>query len=551
MRCPSTTPDTELTTLRHAMQALQAGQFSQPRSLLAPLVAQQNEQALILHAFCLCGEGDTLAAARILTTIGLRNPDSQHPIQDLSELMVALDQRNAAIAVCRAAIQSAPADIRIHTVLGDLLVQTGQFEAAIATLTKVTTRHPQNMLAHNLLSMAHTESGALDTALQCLTACLHHTPNDVPTLANIGSVLAAQGQMEQSFAYFAQALALRPQDARIRVNHSVARLKAGRYAQGWREHEWRFQLPGHPSPPMERLLPTLGSNTDLSGQRVLITHEEGLGDTLMFARYVRPLAERGAILHLWVPEALADLCRNIEGVHTVQVGGTTPTYDWYCPFISLPRVFAATSHPWGAPVPYLRANSQKVAALATLLPMNGKLNVGLVWGGAPRPTSYVAHMIDRRRSMSLHTMAPLGAVQGINLISLQKGPYAEQMMDPPEGMALYDPTDSLHTMDDTAALIMGLDVVVTVDTSVVHLAGALGKPVLLMDRYDNCWRWLHGREDTPWYPTLRIIRQTTPRQWGDVIARVAQILAGMAALPSNPTVDGSLAGRSGFCLHRG
>jgi ADP-heptose:LPS heptosyltransferase len=103
------------------------------------------------------------------------------------------------------------------------------------------------------------------------------------------------------------------------------------------------------------------------------------------------------------------------------------------------------------------------------------------------------------------------------------------MMDPPEGMMLYDPTDSLHTLDDTAALIMGLDVVVTVDTSVVHLAGALGKPVLLMDRYDNCWRWLHGREDTPWYPTLRIIRQTTPRQWDDVMVRVAQALADMAA----------------------
>ena len=130
--------------------------------------------------------------------------------------------------------------------------------------------------------------------------------------------------------------------------------------------------------------------------------------------------------------------------------------------------------------------------------------------------------------MPLHTLAPLGQIPGINLISLQKGPYAEQMMDPPEGMALYDPTDSLHTMEDTAALIMALDVVVSVDTAVVHLAGALGKPVLLMDRYDNCWRWLHGREDSPWYPGLRIIRQTTPRHWQDVVARVAQVLASMA-----------------------
>ncbi len=526
---PSATNGSDLAILRHAMQAIQAGQFHQPRTLLAPLVARRNEQALILHAFCLCGAGEVQEAAHILATTGLHNPDSQHPLQDLSELMAAQDLRAAAIAVCRAAAQLAPADNRINLVLGDLLVQTGQFDAAIATLTKATTAQPGNMLAHNLLSMAHTEQGTLDAALEHLTACLPHEPDHVGTLANIGSVLAARGQMEQSFAYYTQALAQRPQDARIRVNHSVALLKAGQYARGWSEHEWRFRLPGHTSLPMERLLPTLGPDTNLHGQRVLITHEEGLGDTLMFLRYVAPLAERGAITHLWVPEALAALCRNVPGVQSVQVGGAMPAYDWHCPFISLPRVFASMPQPWGAPVPYIRPNSHKVAALAPLVPHNGKLNVGLVWGGAPRPTSHFAHMIDRRRSMSLHTLAPLGAIRGINLISLQKGPYAEQMQDPPEGMALYDPTDSLHTLDDTAALIMALDVVVTVDTSVVHLAGALGKPVLLMDRYDNCWRWLHGREDTPWYPTLRIIRQTTPRQWHDVVARVAQALTTMAS----------------------
>lgn len=525
---PPNTARSDLITLRQALQAIQAGHFNQPRAQLAPLVARQNEQALILHAFCLCGEGDVQEAARILATIGLRNPDSLHPLQDLSELMAALDRRMATIAVCRAARQLAPSDMRINNVLGDMLVQTGQFEAAIATLAQVTAQQPDNMLSHNLLSMAHTERGELDTALQCLTDCLQYEPDHAATLTNIASVLAAQGQMEQSFAYYRQALVLRPEDARIRVNHSVSLLKAGLYDQGWAEHEWRFRLPGHTSLPMERLLPTLGPKTSLNGQRILITHEEGLGDTLMFLRYVKPLAERGAITHLLVPEALADLCRHVPGVHTVQVEGATPAYDWHCPFISLPRVFAQTPTPWGAPVPYLHASSHKVAALAPLVPQNSKLNVGLVWGGAPRPTSHFAHMIDRRRSMSLHALAPLAKVEGINLISLQKGPYAEQMADPPEGMALYDPTDSLHTMDDTAALIMALDVVVSVDTSVAHLAGALGKPVLLMDRYDNCWRWLHGRDDSPWYPTLHIIRQTTPRQWGDVVARVAQHLAGMA-----------------------
>lgn len=529
MPAPPPISQLDLSTLRHAMQAIQAGQFTTPRALLVPLVTQQNEQALILHAFCLCGEGDVDASARILAATGLRNPDSLHPLQDLSNIMATLNQRAAAIAVCRAATQLAPMDTRIYTILGDLLVQTGEFDAAITALTHATTMQPGNMHAHNLLSMAHTEQGTLDAALTHLTDCLPHAPEHVPTLANIGSVLAARGQMEQALPYFQQALALRPQDARIRVNHSVALLKAGQYAQGWSEHEWRFHLPGHTPLPLNRLLPSLGPDTSLKNQHILLTHEEGLGDTLMFLRYIQPLAERGAIIHLWVPSALADLCRTLHGVHAVHVGATPPAYDWHCPFISLPRVFANTSQPWGAPVPYLHANAAKVKALAPLVPRNGKLNVGLVWGGAPRPSVYTAHMIDRRRSMPLHALAPLGQVRGVNLISLQKGPYAEQMMDPPEGMALYDPTDSLHTMEDTAALIMALDVVVTVDTSVTHLAGALGKPVLLMDRYDNCWRWLHGREDSPWYPSLRIIRQTTPRRWQDVVARVAQELTTMAS----------------------
>ncbi|WP_331000161.1 tetratricopeptide repeat protein [Acetobacter garciniae] len=521
-------PSPDPSTLQHALAQIKAGHFTQVLPVLEPYAAGRNDQAKILYAFCLAGTGRHAQAATLLCEVATRNPTSLHPVQDLSEVMAALDRRVEATATCRAALERTPHDARIHETLGSLLVQQGQLDDAVEILGQASALRPNSTLARNLLAMALTERGNMDDAL----AHLHETARDHPrhagTLSNIGTILTGMGQLEDALDHFRRAITLRPEDAQIRLNHSVALLKAGLYAHGWQEHEWRFNLPGHTTLPPARLMPTLGANTDIRGRRVLITQEEGLGDTLMYLRYIKPLSDRGAITHLWVPQTLADLCRRVVGVHTVQVGGAVPDYDWHCPFISLPRVFAATPDAWGTPPPYLRADSLKIRELARFLPDNGRLNVGLVWGGDPRPTMIAPNVVDRRRSLNLRELAPLSHVAGINLISLQKGHYAQQMMDPPEDMVLYDPTDELHTMDDTAALIMSLDVVVSVDTSVVHLAGALGKPVLMMDRYDNCWRWLQGRTDTPWYPTLHIIRQSTPRRWTDVIERVAHTLGVMA-----------------------
>lgn len=518
-----------LATLRHALTELQAGRFWQTLPVFESGQTGDSTQARILHAFCLAGTGQPDAAATMLCQIAQHHPTEQHPLQDLVDLMAAQDRRPEAQRVGQAALQYAPQDIRLYEIQASLLVQLGQMTDAITLLQHALTLRPGNVQAHNLLAMALVEQGAMDDALATLHAALAIQPDHAGTLSNIGTILTGMGRLEEALEHFRRAISQRPDEARIRLNHSISLLKAGRYHQGWTEHEWRLHLPGHTHLPPERLLPSLGPDTSLHGSRVLVTQEEGLGDTLMYLRYVPLLAERGAEVHVQVPATLAALCRRIPGVQAVHDLAATPAYDWHCPFISLPRVFAATSTPWGKACPYLQADPEKVKALAHLLPDNGRMNVGLVWGGAQRPTLVAPNIIDRRRSMSLPMLAPLTTIRGINLISLQKGPYAEQMMDPPQDMVLYDPTDDLHSMDDTAALIMSLDVVVSVDTSVAHLAGALGKPVLLMDRYDNCWRWLHGRTDTPWYPTLSIARQTTPRQWDTVVDQVVRSLTSMAA----------------------
>ena len=230
----------------------------------------------------------------------------------------------------------------------------------------------------------------------------------------------------------------------------------------------------------------------------------------MSLRYIPPRAERGAIPHLWVPETLGDLCRRVEGAAVVQVGGNCPDFDYHCPFISLPRAFVGTDAAMGAAPPYLRADPVKVREARRLLPANGKLNVGLVWGGAPRPHLSSAMMLDRRRSMPLATLDPLGKIAGINLVSFQKGPYADEGVTLPCGKKLLDLMPRAQTTDDTAAFLTGMDGLVSVDTSLVHLAGGLGIPVLLMDRFDNCWRWLSGRDDSVWYPDLTIVPDPSP-----------------------------------------
>ncbi|MGO3517957.1 MAG: tetratricopeptide repeat protein [Acetobacter cibinongensis] len=521
-----TTPDP--TTLRRAQSEIKAGNFASTLEALKPFTRSKDEQTQLLLAACLAGTGKAEKAAKTFCAFAAAKPTEQHPLQPFTDLLIELGKREESLPVCRAAIALTPEDARVYDILGSILVQMGAFDEGVDLLRQSVALRPDNSFSANLLAMALSERGDTEECLAVLEATLNKNPTHAGTLSNMGCALSAMGRMEDAFNFYRKAIFYNPTHPQIRLNHSISLLKAGRYAQGWTEHEWRLKLPGHSNLPSATLMPSLGPDSDIRGKRVLITQEEGLGDTLMYLRYIEPLAKRGAIPHLWVPDTLGDLCRRVNGAAIVQVGGDVPEFDWHCPFISLPRVFSATEDAMGASVPYLKADAAKIREFAALVPHNGKLNVGLIWGGAPRPTLVGAYMTDRRRSMPLETLAPLAQVQGLNLISLQKGPYADQLQTPPDGMTIYDPTDELLTMDDTAALLMSLDVLVSVDTSCVHLAGALGKPVLLMDRFDNCWRWLHNTPTSPWYPTLRIIRQSKPREWHDVIETVCAGLRDMA-----------------------
>jgi hypothetical protein len=225
------------------------------------------------------------------------------------------------------------------------------------------------------------------------------------------------------------------------------------------------------------------------------------------------------------PPALARLFGRIAAIELVTAPPDPAEYDYHCPLLCLPRLLGTELDTIPAAIPYLSAEPAAVKAWAKRLEeLGGGRRIGLVWAGAPRADDRRAFAVDRRRSLALAALAPLGGLAEIRFVSLQKGPPAEQAKTPPAGLALFDPTADLGDFADTAALIANLDLVISVDTSVAHLAGALGRPVWLLSRFDGCWRWLLDREDSPWYPTLRLFRQPAPGDWDSVIMAVRAAL---------------------------
>ena len=346
-------------------------------------------------------------------------------------------------------------------------------------------------------------------------------------------LLKVEGRFDEAIAAADRAVALAPDMPQIRLNRAVTLLRAGRLGEAWCDYEARLGLPGHENPSACPMLPALSSLPDEvpAGRTVLVAHEEGFGDSLQFLRYVPLLEARGFKVLVWAPAPLVRLLRDTLGRDVViGPGEPVPRTDYQCPVFSLPRVFETTLATVPPPLRYA-ADPRLLRRWAAMLPAGRR--IGLVWAGQARPWLPGFAVLDARRSLSLAAFAPLARVPDVQFVSLQMGEPAAQAAAPPPGLALHDPMPDVTDFADTAAIVAQLDAVVSVDTSVVHLAASLGKPVLLVDRYDSCWRWLAGRDDSPWYPSLRIFRQEAIGEWGAVIERVARAVG--APGPEGPT----------------
>jgi tetratricopeptide (TPR) repeat protein len=317
-------------------------------------------------------------------------------------------------------------------------------------------------------------------------------------------------------------LAIKPDYAEAHFHKGLACLRLGDFEPGWREYEWRRRTKDWAIPERNFLQLEWSGKDPLAGKTILLYAEQGFGDTIQFCRYAQLIASDARVV-LEVPSALVLLLSSLKGIaQIVARGEPLPPFDLYCPLLSLPHAFGTTLATIPGEVPYLAADAAKAIAGRQRLADLPGLRVGLVWSGNPRLWKVDTSIMDRRRSISVEQFRALAAVRGVSFVSLQKGEAASQTR--PSGMVIHDWTSELHDFADTAALIEALDLVISVDTSVAHLAGALGKPVWLLNRFDTCWRWLLGRDDSPWYPTLRQFRQSEAGDWDGVLTPVRQAL---------------------------
>jgi tetratricopeptide (TPR) repeat protein len=412
--------------------------------------------------------------------------------------------------------------------LGLALYHRGRLIDARRCFEEALTRNPGYTAAR--LNLANTlriqgEHGAARGELETLLA---DNPDSIEALNNLGAVAQDMGDTGLALRCLEHAAALTPHapatphTPQVRWNLALTQLLLGDFTNGWRNFESRWEgcahLRGGYTLPLERAW----QGEPVSGKWVLLWAEQGFGDTVQFIRFAQDVAAKGALVGVLVPPELERLMQGVPGILWVTaMGRPLPRYDVHCPLMSLPYRLGVTPDATAlhGTAAYLAAPPAETQQWHRRLSAFPGLKVGLAWAGRPRKQSAELDAIDARRNVPLHSLAPLLAVHGCSFFSLQKGLESADIAA--SGLPIRDFSTEWRDFADTAAFIAGLDLVISVDTAVAHVAAALGKPVWLLNRYDSCWRWLLGRSDSPWYSTLRLFRQSRAGDWTPVIAAAA------------------------------
>ncbi len=474
-------------------------------------------------------------------------PEFPEAAANLANLVMGEGRPDAAAVLYRNALAIRPGDVVALSNLGLALVERGRPEEAAAAYRRALAIEPLHAeVIHNLslalgalrrpeeaaaasrrtlalrpdYAPAHWSYGSArrqqDRAAEADGACrraLALRPDFPEALCDLAVGRQLEARCDEAMTLHGRALRLRPDFADAHWNLALALLLLGRMEEGWAEYEWRWRraefIANH-----RAFSQPLWDGAASDGGVLLLRPEQGLGDAIQFARYVPAVRRRGWRVVLEVPRPLLRLFAAFPaadpGVTLVACGDPLPPFDAHCPLMSLPHRFGTTLETIPADIPYLAADPKEVAAWRARLAGPPGLTVGFVWAGNPH------HSNDRNRSLPAAALAPLLARPGVRPFSLQFGHAARDV----DGLPPYH-----GDFADAAAALTALDLLVTVDTSIAHLAGALGRPAWLLLSFAPDWRWLQERDDSPWYPSLRLFRQTRPGDWKDVIARVERELA--------------------------
>jgi Flp pilus assembly protein TadD len=460
-------------------------------------------------------------------------PESPEAHNSLGCVLGKLGRSTEAVACYRRAIDLKPDYAEAHYNLGNVLRQQQRLDEAVVCFRRAIDLKPNYTIAVNNMGTTLQQQERLDDAVVCYLRAIDLRPDLPEAHNNLGGALRQQGRLDDAVVSFRRAIDLQPDYPDAHTNLALALLARGDMAEGWQEYEWRWTTPQGIKAHRNFAQPQWRGEA-AKGRTLLIHAEQGFGDTLQFCRYAPLAAACGLRVIVEVPRPLVRLLRSLSGVAmVVGAGEELPPFDLHCPMLSMPLALGTTMATIPGAASYLHADKAQVAAWRMRLAAmaNHGPRIGLVWAGAPDSTPDLA--MDRRRSLSPGRLAVLSELAGLHFFSLQK--VGSSM---PEAFRLTDFMEGMGDFADTAALIANLDLVISVDTAVAHLAAALGKPVWVLDRFDPCWRWLVGRYDSPWYPALRLYRQPHPGDWGSVIAEVSRDLRSLAGTTTPSWVGG-------------
>lgn len=491
-------------------------------------------------------------AARVGWQVLSQNPQQAIALMLLGQIADRRQQWSTALSYFHRAISVQPTLAEAHNRLGNVLQRQRRFAEAIPYYQQAIAHQPNYVEAHSNLGAAYEEIDCYADSIACYQAALQLRPDYADAYYNLGNTYRSQGDFAAAVTAYRQAIALQPHypmahnnlglalydlaqpaaaiveyDRAIalvpdnpdaHLNRGLARLIQGNLRQGFEDYEWRWRVVGGDFKPLPAFSQPRWRGEDLQGKTILLWAEQGLGDTLQFIRYANLVRDRGGRVIVECQPSLQRLLSTLPAIaQVIAQGDPRPAFDTYSPLLSLPQVLGTRLDTVPAVVPYLHAPIVK-----PLTAPNGDLKVGIVWAGNPN------HRGDRYRSCPFHHLLPLLQTPGVTFYSLQVGRSADLTAHP--SLTIHDLGAEFDDLADTAAAIAALDLVITVDTAVAHLTGALGKPVWIMLSYAPDWRWLLDRSDSPWYPSARLFRQSHAGDWGGVVADV--IVALKALIPT-------------------
>ena len=518
--------------LQRAVAHHRNGEWEEAEGLYRRVLQNAPNHPDALHLLGLVNQqkGETARAEELVRrAISL---DGRAPIFHLSLGNVLSAQgKSEAMESFRQALRLEPRLTEAHYNLANELLRTDRIDESVFHYQEALRIKPDFAEGHYNLGKAYEKLDKLAEAEASYRRALERNPHYFDAWFNLAISLSDQCKLEDAERCYQQALAMRPDHVDSHWNLSLVWLLAGNLKEGWQKYEWRLQQPKY-----QFLQPRRNrwQGEEAPDKTLLVRAEQGLGDVIQFIRFLPLVKPRVGRLLFECQPSLTRLFQNFSGIDQIysrkaDLSPPDVPYDMDFPLLSLPGILGVTLDSIPARVPYILPEKNRVEEWKQRIPPDpGQIKIGIVWAG------HVGHKGNSKRSTSLSSWAPLAGIPGVTFFSLQVGEAAGEAQNPPPGMNLLDLTDSIEDFADTAAFISLLDMVISVDTAVAHLAGAMGKPVWTLLPFTPDWRWLLGRKDTPWYPTMRLFRQRVPGEWKSVFEEMASSLREVSRLRESP-----------------